>query len=111
MPDLLIRVREILADPEHWTKDSFARDDNGYFIDPTEPVARCFCLDGALIRAAHELHPEVNTSNPYRFGEYRDAADRLSNFAGRNHLQFNDDPETTHADVLALIDKAIANAD
>lgn len=107
--EILKQAREFLSDPNRWFKGDFA---NGYsdpgLADPRipeefdrlkKPEFTCFCALGAVYRVS----PTVD-----------DAERTIRTLADRNGLpsiyeipEINDADETTHADVLALFDKAI----
>jgi hypothetical protein len=123
MPDpkpILIRARELIADPEHWTQHEHAQSNAGAPVSPFDPDAYCFCIDGALLRATAERRGELEELQSTadldaideiaRVPEYALAYSTLNNFLpGRvSPISFND--EHTHADVLALLDKALADA-
>jgi hypothetical protein len=95
--DVLKDVRELLSDPNHWTKGAYARDARDNFREPRAPDAVKFCLLGALAR--------------FDASEYEPALSRLAvgvQRRGQNATlaQFND--ASSHEDVLALLDEAIA---
>ena len=89
----LQKMRELLADPKAWTKGAAARNDRGHKVDWNDPTAVCWCLAGAERRSAGP------TSLPWSV---------LRLIAGDYTIpDFNDDPSTTHADILAALDRAI----
>lgn len=95
--DILVKARELIADPAHWTKGEFGRDAHGNGIVPwlegRKPV--CYCSLGAILTV----------------GDSGDEAARVLEKHMRDSItRFNDDPKTTHADVLAAFDRAIADA-
>lgn len=51
---LVSRARDIIHDPEHWTRGSAACDRTSRPVCPRSPEAQKFCGYGALVRAAHE---------------------------------------------------------
>jgi hypothetical protein len=101
--ELLKAARAKIEKPENWTKGTNARDANGNPTAAYSPAAVCFCAIGAIhsitmprtlpnldartamVRALMHFHPNCFVSD------------------------FNDAPTTTHANVLALFDEAIAN--
>lgn len=106
---LLQEARELIESPMQWTQRRFARSSNGNGVDPLAPNACTFCLDGALRRVIAR-HFDQNS--------YASTHDQLTALIEQelpnpmspdgNIVSFNDDPRTQHADVLALIDRAIA---
>lgn len=99
--ELLIAARRRIANG--WTKDESARDANGNPVGVHHPCAVSFCLFGA-IRAAARTQSDMSAL--YALGK------ALPNPPYRNYVvskltKFNDDPDTTQDDVLALYDRAI----
>lgn len=96
--ETLIRARELVSTPEHWTKGSQAIDTDGSAIAWNEDKATCFCMMGAINRAAWELNSD---------GAY-DAMDHIETITCTPLPRFNDNRYTTHEDVLKAFDQAIA---
>lgn len=95
--ETLERVRELLSDRKRWTKGTYARTGNNRDVDVFDPKAAKFCILGAIRR--------VN-------GTYtQEAADAFDSLTDDDPAGFNDKRGTTHTDLLAVIDKAIAAAD
>jgi hypothetical protein len=97
---LLRRIRERLSDPARWTKRASAKMANGISCDFNNADAVCWCLTGA----AHYEMPGRENSRLRRFA-YRELIPGPD--PAHNVITFNDNPDTTHADVLAKIDGAI----
>jgi hypothetical protein len=55
---IILRAREIITDPTHWTQGSHALDADGIQRHPWHSKAIRFTADAALWRAAHELFGE-----------------------------------------------------
>ncbi len=100
--ETLQALRNLLSDPERWAKYNFAYDADDRQCDPSDPRAVCWCLSGGL----RKLLPKMGDLNT------------VANFIG-NRLPagyapsipaFNDAPLITHSDVLALLDRCIAEA-
>jgi hypothetical protein len=97
----LERIRARIATPEKWTKGWHARDRLHCAVLYESPNAVSFCLDGALrLETPKEIQPEVRvlleSCVPYRMNDF---------------ISWQDKPERTHADILRLIDHAIAKAE
>lgn len=90
----LIAARALISTNARWTQYYPARDANGLACGPEDERAFCFCALGALDRA-------TNSSGD----SYDKALDTLQNFMGLRVDVFNDNH--THAEVLAMFDKAI----
>lgn len=103
---ILVRAREILADPARWTRGEAARTKTGIATASSSEHATCFCTIGAMERARHELGKrsgEVDRA----MQAFRDAIP-----PGRPRIlisTFNDDPKTKHEDILTVLDTAILN--
>ena len=100
----LIAVKNLLKDPAHWHKGlSFARNSIGAYALIHSNAACSWCLGGALekILGTTEVYNEawnhltslLRKEGPHGF--YWDP------------ILFNDDPETTHKDVIRFLDRAI----
>lgn len=101
----LTEARALLSDPAKWTKGTFARDKDNLPVPVRAefPEAVCFCSAGALRK--------VCRPDPTEFwGEtcYWQAIEVLDGAVDGSIVFVNDAEATTHADVLAIFDKAIA---
>lgn len=106
---VLRAARDLISEPERWTKWGY-----GFLVKPeTEKEATggnrlwsdlrhasCFCALGAIRAVTGRTiddHPAVHA---------------LERFEGARQIHiFNDDPSTTHADVLRLFNRAIKKAE
>ena len=118
--ELFELAKSIIADPAKWHKGDYCTNDVWYAnvhydrainlktVDDI-PADACFCGIGALSVAADIMGQGDNI--PYRAFisgagvSKSDDYPSISTFA-----RFNDDPHTTHADVMAAFDKAITVA-
>lgn len=107
------RAAEIIKDPEHWIKGNYARtepdyDDGGmrlmrgHTTDYTSKEACCFCLEGALRRAAYELALRDYIPEVIAFGD-RVVRDNTSPGAARCMIIYNDEFGRDHKEVLAML--------
>jgi hypothetical protein len=98
-------VRAFLSWPEKWTKEAFARDSSGELTCMMGRDATQWCLDGAVNRVCRI---RVCRSSFARATTLRHA---LRHYVeGRGLTNWNDAPERTFEDVIALLDKAIEGA-
>lgn len=97
--DALNQLRLLLEDPSHWTKGAYARDKEGAPVREGDYDATCLCLIGACHK--------VTVCIPDYF-QLTEALSRAGGIRPFDIVDFNDREDTTHSDVLALIDKAIA---
>lgn len=82
-------LRKLLAVKKRWTQDTFARTQGGRPCEPLSKKAASYCLYGGCER--------VGIYNPHSLFEF--LIEGIANF--------NDDPKTTHKDVLRVLDKAV----
>lgn len=95
--ELLLDAKDLLNDG--WSRDAFARDDDGNPVPVQSIHASSFCIIGALIRAA---------------GSMDDAAEAIQLLASAFHdtsiNKWNDDPSVTFEDMIACVNETIATA-
>lgn len=91
--DLLVRARELIVSPEKWIKGAYE-------------VNGCYCMSGALRKV------RTKRNDIYVDYSYFEAYDLLRTSTGAHGCipEFNDDPETTHEDVMRVFDSAIAKS-
>jgi hypothetical protein len=107
-------MRELLADPAHWTQGMYYLRKPWYkksnavpeFIPPeymadTLTEATCYCLVGAAMKVTNALYP------PHAATDALFAALIPKLTTGKSVVFWQDEPGRTHAEVLALIDAAI----
>ena len=108
--DLLVAARAKIEDPAGWTKGVMARSSLGDSVMPNSPKASCFCTVGALHAAGMDPNARDFTHDP----AVTLLADLIPGkprpFPVEALTTFNDEPLTTHVDVLNLFDRAIAVA-
>lgn len=108
--DVLGRAREILSDPARWTQGEFARDAQGRAMSAGQASAcdeaTCFCLIGAIRRAAWGLGRDGRL---YGCCAARECISRcLSSRGETTHIaNFNDN--ASHAEVLSVLEGARAH--
>ena len=104
---VLRAARDTLAVPERWTKKESARNVAGRPVLPTEPDAVCWCMAGAVKRAA--------ATDGIFFEAITNIEQAMWCDFNRRHYSdiaaFNDAIGTTHADVLRLFDASIQRAE
>lgn len=88
-------VRDLITDPSRWTTRAGARDAEGYPTYWMDPDATCWCALGAIAKTIGDRSAIADAATHY-----------LARFASPNLVKFND--THTHAEVLALFDRAIA---
>ena len=92
----LLALRELLDDPNHWTKHTSARDINGLPVrSGMSPTAVCWCLSGAVFKITNTTHEFLTLVDLL-------AVDKVEGIAA-----FNDDNNTTHRMVIDRIEHTI----
>jgi len=105
--EVLRAARSLLSDECRWTKGAHARSPLGLPVDACHPMASCYCLQGAITRAAG------GTTAPGCEGAISEVEGVVARALSLGFTlfspsqAFNDDPETTHEQVLAVLDEAI----
>jgi hypothetical protein len=94
-------VRKLLAKPERWTKGYLSRDAAGLPAWPDDEDAVCWCLQGATEKVAR-----ANNEGPVYMWSALAVTAQAQDIA-----EWNDKRWRTHAQVLRLIDRAIARAE
>jgi hypothetical protein len=97
--DVLRKARERIAARGGWTQRGFALDHGGNEVD-VDKACR-FCMLGAL----HAVTESQRTINDARLALARAIGCDRGSFSPI--IDFNDAPSTTHADIIALFDRAI----
>lgn len=90
---------DLLKDPKHWTKGSYAKDAEGLPVSSASPDAVCWCLGGAISKVSDN----IEDANAY-FNRLEEILTEM--YDAESIEEFNDDLKTTHADVLKVIEEA-----
>lgn len=99
--EVLIKAREIIADPKRWTQGWYAKDCDGVMTDSMNADAVCWCSMGALTKAAHAID-----NREAKYLATRVLADVIDQkFVAYSVLDYND--HHSHEEVLQMFDKAI----
>ena len=106
--EILRDMREVLSSPDNWTQKSYSRDDHGRPLTDVESAdATSWCLDGAFMRCYFQK------ADLDELGHIAAEVSYILNQVteGSNYVAFNDSPQTTHADILKLLDDAVGLAE
>lgn len=99
--DILIAVRDLLADESRWTQGTAAVDTNGKDVHPKAEEACRWCVYGALLR--------ISRSYGHPMGPAWNLLTDVSREAGYSSpVRLND--ERGHAAILTALDRAIQRA-
>jgi hypothetical protein len=100
--EVLIAARWIIKHVG-WCQGTYAKDVEGFSVDPMYPDAACFCLSGVL--------DAVETDADYRSQAWQVLNEHiLNNELGLSIVSFNDKKGRTKEEVLSLLDNAIKEA-
>ena len=94
MKHVLIEIKNLIQDPSNWTQGTHARNMKGFAVEPTDPDASQWCLDGALAKVTNVDNDLLRASTRELYG--------LSNF-----VEVNDHEPDAHAKVFKIIDHAM----
>lgn len=47
--EVVFKAVDLIADPRNWTRRAYARDEEGFEIEPNSGSAVCFCAIGAML--------------------------------------------------------------
>lgn len=100
---LLTEARAKIADPAHWTRFALARDEHGRAVGTAAESAVCYCAVGALYAAYDKIWTIMDKICNARLI-------LCESTPGACIEDFNDDPNRSHLDILAVYDKAISLA-
>lgn len=97
-------ILDLLSDPNHWTKKAVARDNLNRLVSPCSPLACQWCLDGAIGKCANiygdktiRIYNKITNTIHMMYPKYQQYI---------NIAKFNDHPDTTHADIIAVLKEA-----
>jgi hypothetical protein len=97
--ETLKRARAHLSDPKNWNQD-------GEYFKGGDNATGCCCAMGAII--LDDVGPVLNWSAPHVRAAQAALICALPS-GWFSVPKYNDDPNTTHPDILALYDRAIAS--
>jgi hypothetical protein len=100
--EILIKAKAEIANPARWTREAYARDENGQAVDIYDANATCFCAVGAIRRQNPKQHL-VNMSIEHAVKAINTACREKA----RTIYHHNDHPETSHEDIIQVFDAAI----
>lgn len=97
--EVLDRAADLIEPRRAWIRGDLARDARGFLRDPLEPEATCWCVAGAIVRAAGD--PDMS---PYRNAIVK----RLEALVSPGALiwKWNDDEKRRKPQVVSALRKA-----
>lgn len=117
--EVLERTLETLSDERAWTQYSRAKTALGSSIEPYNKEATCFCMLGAVERAARGIIEPNQIIEFFATPTALDAEVAATRFIGnviygRRGIHsipaFNDSERTTHNEVISVLTQALADA-
>lgn len=103
--EALNRAKQLISNPEDWTKSVFARNKVGKAVATWSTDAVCFCALGSIQKAYYEMGFTIVRLNESGASLWLNKT--CSNEYGRATQDYNDDTGTTHKDIMNLFDKTI----
>lgn len=97
---------------EHWgwTQGRIALNEDGREVEEYDAGAVCFCAEGAIRRAGHEIW-KINMGDPKEIhGAVETALETIGDLADDLVHEWNDHPDRKISEVLDVFDRAIAKA-
>ena len=113
--ELLVQAKSLIDTPSKWCQRANARNVDGAAVNAADPTAVKWCIAGALTAVVSQ-HTERSWASTDTATFYA-CSDVLNHALGppdpvrfnTKLVVFNNNPATTHADVMALFDRAIAS--
>ena len=103
---VLIRAKNILI-KNKWVQNTFAMNEKGHDVDPYDASACSFCLEGAIIRAKHEINPKLGN---YLFTTFTDHyISKITNDKYKSLLKYNDSHITTKKEAVETLKNMAAH--
>jgi hypothetical protein len=107
---ILIEAKKLIDTPDKWTKWANARDKDGnplyVYTGSNAGNVACMCSNGAVMSVAL---PQYNSKIYLQAMQVLDRATHAAGFC-MGIVSYNDAGSTTHTDLMAIWDKAIAAA-
>jgi hypothetical protein len=98
--EVLKKARALISKPENWCKGTTALDERGQNVSSDSDFACRWCMWGSLRR--------IDPSDTHLYAISRLLNAETCRRTGiTSHISFNDLPETTHEQVLEVMDAAI----
>lgn len=108
--DTIKGVIELLWNPKSWVKKirAVSEDDEEWGVSPTSPNAVKWCLGGAIMRVIDDQEQMWSWSSSSVAQCLNDIAERRG-YGSEVYpfVEFNNDPATTHADLMLFLNEAL----
>ena len=96
-----MKPSELIDTPEKWCQGCSARNIKGLAVKAESDKAVTFCMFGALIKTSEDENDKV--FNSYNNEQIYRMIEKLGLRTHKDLFDWNDAPERTHAEVLALL--------
>lgn len=107
--EILACAKDLLSDPDRWTKGSMAVDRLGYRVSPNSESACRWCLAGALLRCDPDYRGTVREASAVSVnGRVWGALRATSPDPAESPIGNNDASGMTHARLMWWLDEAKA---
>ena len=104
--NILVDTKQLLSDENKWIKGSDAVDGHGDYVFATSKDACAWCLAGAIEKECDSGDKDVSWRKTCKVQDWVD--EHLYNVGMME--EFNDSPDTTHQDMMSMLDNLIAKA-
>lgn len=107
-------VIDRLKDPAHWVKHTRALTASGYHTNPSSEDAAVWCLGGAVMNVIHDEEWTGwygTDAVGQRFHELAIARGYDATNSMHPFVAFNNDPDTTHEDLMLFLKEALYDAE
>lgn len=91
-----------------WIQGQEALTENGVAVESSDPEAACFCVMGAIERVGYDLWRADVADYKVMSAAVQEALEAAGDIAGDLLHEWNDHPDRTKEEVVALLDAAIA---
>ena len=99
---ILKNAKQLIDSESKWTRSAYARDVNDDIIDSSDEKACSWCISGSINKSLGDMKHSKYVDEIYFL--------LLGTRDERKLTNFNDDNDTTYADVINLLDKGIESA-
>ena len=97
---ILTRAKNILI-RNKWTKETYAKDHHGFFVEPQSPDACQFCMAGAILLAADQI--QENADKHLLLGYANEYIREITGERYATLINYNDRHTTTKKEAVATL--------
>ena len=104
--NILVDTKQLLSDEKKWIKGSDAVNGHGDYVFATSKDACAWCLAGAIEKECDGSDRDISLRKTCKVQDWVD--EHLYQVGTME--EFNDDPNTTHKDMMLMLDNLIAKS-